>query len=174
MRYEHGSRTPSEYDSLRFGRKRALMSYASLVWYYLLWEVGGGKNLEVILCRSILLGTEVVDLLGFKAGLSIKWTSSLETFHVHTGPDPGNYEKLVRKDVCLRLFQRSRPPTRFHSFKMGWKCVRNMVQEVSATQLITNWVSKRVIILILDSFDYGELQLRFRLPQSLSSSPKSL
>jgi hypothetical protein len=31
-----------------------------------------GTNLEVLLCRSIRLGTEVVDLLGFKAGLSIK------------------------------------------------------------------------------------------------------
>lgn len=35
-------------------------------------EPEDGINLEVLLCQRIRLGTEVVDLLGFKAGLSIK------------------------------------------------------------------------------------------------------
>jgi hypothetical protein len=66
MRYEHGSKIPCENDSLRVGCKGAFMSYASIVWYCLLWGVRGGEDLEVLLCGSIRLGTEVVDLLGLR------------------------------------------------------------------------------------------------------------
>ena len=61
-----------ENDCLRVGRRGPLMSYANMFRIIHCEEPEEGINLEVLLCRSIRLGTEVADLLGFKAGLSIK------------------------------------------------------------------------------------------------------